>query len=197
MTFEEAASKMHDSKEAMFRAAYFAAKEVYLRKISKKELGPSFLPETTVAHHEIRALTVFFDLGFLSEADVTRISQLSAKTLKIGKPTKLAIEDGSSLSGYPVNLRGVPSQEVPALRKLRVELRVQNVLEETLMKPDDQLRREQARELWDLACERQEDAAPTGVKPGSRGNMNSIEGILAKSAEILQDLPFCSSLHRS
>ena len=191
--FPEAAELFHDSKNVVFKAAYSSARDLFIQ-INKGERIQAFSPATHVRHTEARVLTVFVDLGFLTESEVTRLTQLSAKTLKLGKPTKLTIEDGSVLQGYPVSLRGVPATELPHIRKIRVEHRILNTLEETLMAPKDHIRQEQARELWQLACERQEEAAPSGVKAQSRHNLTSFEGIASKAAEIMQDLSDFSPL---
>ena len=188
LVFEEAAEMYHsgESKHAVFRAAYQAARELYIKIFVKGEEETHFNPATSVQHTEARILSVFADLGFLSESEVVRLFSASSKTLKLGKPTKLVIEDNTVLQGFPVGLRGAPAEELPSMRKIRVEFRVKNQIQETLMRPEHQIRKDQARELWALACDRQEAAAPAAVRPSARHSISTMEGLLAKAQEVEQ-----------
>lgn len=62
---------------------------------------------------------MFYDVGILTEAEVTKLTGLHPKDLKLTTAT-VTNEEGSTMTGFCVSLKGVPIEEIWSMRKLRL-----------------------------------------------------------------------------
>lgn len=185
MSFTEATNEYHDRQNNVFRAGFVAARDVK-RKLLEGAFVEPFHPPTAVNHITARRIVVSVEHAFLTESEILKLTEVGVKALRLGKPLTLQVEDGSVLNGYLFSLKGTSPQETAGLRKVRVEGVISNEMHEELLQAPRQLRQEQGSELYQLACEKQEERLPSSLKPTGRHNMMSFQELKQKAVEVLQ-----------
>ncbi len=115
----EVVSRYH-SKDVTFKHEFNGASQLMLQCLRSNSL-PAILPASTVVVGQKFCVETYWELLFLSEADVQRVFGYSAKMLKLPKPVQIRLEDGSGLLwGYHLSMAGVPWEVACSLRKIRV-----------------------------------------------------------------------------
>ena len=187
MSFDQVAEQFHDKANKEFKSGYQRAGAVW-DVLQERHHKPIFSPESHVFLGNQQAIVTFYDVAFLSEAEVVRLTGLSAKALSLGKPKQLLLEDGvTTLNGYFCSIRGLPAHEVAALRKVRFEHRAYVRHDETLMSPAQQIRKEQGNLLYELAARKQEEKLEKNCQPKNRGSLPSLADLKAKANNIIQE----------
>lgn len=191
MTWDEASTTFHDKKQQVWKAAFLGAKEIK-RKLVEGEMTEGFKPPSSVGRNQVRSVIVFVEMAFVTESDLARLFNVGSRSLGMGKSVKLQIEDGSFLNGWLLNLRGMPSRELMALRRVRMEMRADVTLTEEILQSIHQLRAEQGQDLWEVACEKQDTVVAQGsVSSRARQKLHTIESLQARVDKVVED----SQLH--
>ena len=179
MSFDECAAKFHDPKEKDWKGEFQTAR-ARRAKVEKGEPVPPIRPGSYVAHTQSMARTIFYDVLFCSDKEIENLTGQTAKSLKL-KAVTLTIEDGSTLRGHFLSLKGLNPDEVGSLRRVRIEQKVTVAHKEALLEAPDQLRPKQGTELYNVAAKTHWLAVESLPKPNTRHTVPSVETLRAKA----------------
>ena len=147
-----AATRYHDKNDKIFKGAFNGARAVKVAIMSGKPV-PTFGPPTSVHHFKSRSQAVFYDVGVASESDLVRLSELSSQAAgRKSIPIELEDASGGSSNAFLIGLRGLPADEIAAMRKIRVKASDKIVIDEKLLESTRQLHQEQGSLLFDHAA---------------------------------------------
>ena len=151
MSINEIATLFHQKsdKGRDFRLEFQAASSLMTVLLKQKEL-PRFLPLSTVSVSRSYISETYYELCFMSEADIVRTFNVSARALKL-KACKLDLEDGSGqLTGYFVSPTGIPAEIYHGLRRVKVSSNLQHSHTDRLCDPSTQVRQNQPADILQL-----------------------------------------------
>ena len=189
MTFKQASEKYHDKTNALFRPAYNAARAIKVKLLKGESVTP-VRPPSSVQNNTTRAVTVYVEMGFVTESDLIRLFKVGASALKMGKRVSLKIEDGTPLQGWLINLRGMPAAELASMRRVRIEHRAAINLQEKVLQAAQQIRAEQGADVWEVACGKQDQATAQGaLSSKSRYSLPTLGSLQEKAQAVLEDWP--------
>ena len=184
LTWDQAAQAMHDASQKAVKMQLLGAIQIYEARQAGKAYW--FKPASDVQSVRSRVTTTYFEVAFFTEADILRLTNCSPQTLGLKSKTTITIEDGTTLSGFLVSMRGLPADEIAAARKVKIEAKVVTQLVENVLQKEHQLRAEQPMEIYEvLAVTLSEN--PNWVKPSARKNLQSHASLLEKAEGIQQD----------
>ena len=171
MSFEAVSAEYHN-KKSDFKVQFLACKKIVQQR-AKGLPGPAFRPESTVATTYSHGYTMYWEVGFASQADIVRLSGgYTPQALKLGKPSEALLEDGVTiLKGWFLNLRNLPLPEVLSMRKYRVERTVTFGHQEHVLKAGQQLRQKQGADVLSLLVDTQLKTLPSFVAKNNRAQM--------------------------
>ena len=183
-SFSQLCSEYHDKSKTVLRAAFAAAREAKQKQNDGEEV--TFEPPSNVTHSMSRVVKVSVQAAFLTESEVVKAFGVSSRTLRLGKPVPLQVEDASLAQGFLISMKGMPENVARAFRIVTTEFVSTNVLSETLMQAQRQIRKEQGTETWEVACSQQELQLPPSLKSTARHNMCTYEALLGRAQEIVE-----------
>ena len=185
---DEAQKKYHS--DAAWKGMFLGVQRVKKAQILNLAPPMKFPTPSEVEYTTARAISVYYEVGFVTESDITRITSMTAAALGLKKTnqTTVTVEDGTQVAGWIVSLEGVPSEELAAMRKLRLEQRVASQHSQLLLPRGKQLRQDQGIDMFNLISAKQlEDECPSSARPSSRGSVSSLAKLKRKAEGILQD----------
>lgn len=186
LTFAEVATQYHNASQFPgFKEGFDGARLIKVKLIAGEVVAP-FIPPTEVYHQTLRSVSVMMEYGFCTESDIARMFKVSSSSLRLGKPLKVQIEDGSYLNGWLIKLRGLPLEEVFSLRRVKLELKRDMLLAEQNMDAGSQLGKEQPQELFELMAEKQV-AKATGKALTAKNlvKLQTMESLQQRAQEVL------------
>ena len=136
--------------DKMYKAAFKAARNV------RKSLGLQqmpWAPPSQVNSIVARTRTVYSEIGFLSESELTKICGVGSKALKLS-PGKIFLEDKSAtLTGFYVSLLDMPAAMVNGVRKIRLEWSTTTEHVAIRLHPDRQIMQDQGQAVFNFCTD--------------------------------------------
>ena len=185
LTWEQACEAMHDPAQKPLKAEILAAIDVFEQKQAGKVIN--FSPAAECSSIQSHITGTYFEVAFFTEADILRLTSCAPATLGLKTKATITIEDGSTLSGFFISMRGLPADEIAACRKVKIETRFQTTLNEHILQAGQQIRAQQGMEIYQLMSD-QLSQHQNWVKPSARKNLHSHAGIMEKANSILKDI---------
>ena len=110
---QEIASLYHNKKDGGDCRKQVDTATKVLENLLKKEVFPRMLPVSEVAFEKEFSVTTSFDVLFLTEADLVRVTGFTSRQLKMGKAAQLNLEDGSgTVQGWHISTSGFPLEHL-------------------------------------------------------------------------------------
>ena len=117
---------------------------------------------------------IYFDLGFVSDKDIIRLTGKSAEYLQL-KPERLTLEQrGCTVLGFLISLRGLLMDEIASMRKVRVYRDVHLEMSESNLSPATMIHKKQPSMLCDFLSSKQVEKYPPPMK-STRGDAPTIQ----------------------
>ena len=116
---------------------------------------------------------LYFEYGFLGDADVLRLTKTTAKALKL-KASTIQVEEGHKRTGYVISLDGLNFSEYNSIPKLKSFFMMEAIHLKTYMDKREQLTTEQGQNWFSHLCTLQMNSRPTGVQDSSRHTLKSV-----------------------
>ena len=186
-TIDAVAATYHsrDKESAMFKAGYHAARLI-MGKIIERNALPSLLPLSSVSASRAFEVTSYYELAFLTEGDLLKWTGCSSKSLRLGKPSTLQLEDGSggTISGWHLSMAGMPLDLLMSCRKVRISSNLTVIQSDELMRPDLQCRPEQAADTLKLALRTNHEGRATQERCSGRQHVKEFAALLDKADEL-------------
>ncbi|CAE7029599.1 unnamed protein product [Symbiodinium sp. CCMP2592] len=168
-----------------------SAKAIYLRGVEQADQFGRFHPKSDVLTSKAQGTELYFEYGFLGDADVLRLTKASAKALKM-KTSSVQVEDGRTCSGYVISLEGLTVSEYNSIRKLKTSFKMEAVHLQTHMDRREQLTMEQGQNWFTHLCNMQMTHRPTGVQDAARHTLQTVATLRADPAsgwKVVQETP--------
>ena len=192
MTFDECAVKFHNIAEKEFKASFLTARARRAKLENGEKVAP-IRPGSYVSHMHSMVRSVYYELAFCSQTEVENLTGLSVKEHKL-KPVTMVVEDGTTLKGHFISLKGLDPAEVASVRRVRFEQQAAVVHDERLLEAADQLRQQQGTELYGVATTKHWDAVEAMPKPSARHQVPSFESLRAKAREAAVQESICGPI---
>ncbi len=187
LTFEECAAKFHSKEEKVWKAGFQAARQVK-QQLLEGNPAPEWRPPSSVCHTKKRTITTYFEVGFVTEAEVQHMTGSTSKDLRLGKPHSLDLEDGqSTLQGWFIKLSGLSPSDLAGVRRVRIESSVGIDLQEHLLVPGKQIQQDQGLKTFNFLSKVQADSHPSAYKPLNRHHTPSLETSMASAKATEED----------
>ena len=181
VTWEEAGRMYHDKANKTFKQEVNKAKKMYQALV----LPTPFNPSSAVDCVKSQSMTTYYEVAFLTESEVSRLSGVGVKELKgLGPKITLALEDCvNTLQGWYFSLRGLSPIEALSVRKVRIESKVCVSHTEALLHPQCQIRKEQGGELFKAAAASQMASIDSNIQPTNRVTLKDLSALKEKALE--------------
>jgi hypothetical protein len=180
MLWAVAVDKCHTKQEKEFRAAFKAALRV---RCGQDEAV--FKPPSSVGLAKEQGHMLFYDVGYLTEAELVNITDLPAKALKITM-SSLVIEDSlTEVKGAFVSLKGITETELAGLRRVRIFRTVFANHGEIILDPSNQLRQLQGSDTFSYIADQEMSLREPGIKPSSRAFLPTLAALREKAKAII------------
>ena len=147
-----------------------------------------FQPASSVNFNQFQGSEVSFKVGFLSESDVVKVSELTPKALKQPEFDLMLEQIGCKLKGVFVHLRDCPDDVKKWMRVVKIYSRVEIQHCEHHMTPSDQVRQEQGDQLYRLLSDEKVTNDPPAFKALGRANLPTIPELIEKARKIIEAL---------
>jgi hypothetical protein len=186
MDFDTGVQKYNDKVEKFFKPMYKTARAV------KKDLGARALkskfpvPSTVQNGHE-RSRTIYHECGFLTEAEVAAMAEVSGKHMKLQKGNLMLEDMTGTVSGYYISLKGLPLELMMSIRKVRNSYKVYAVHEEERLNPGNQIRKDQGSVMFDFVWDKQLEVFDNYSKSYNRSKIYTYSDILSKAHAVLKE----------
>lgn len=184
LTWNEACLKFHSDKA--FKLEYNKSVKVWEQRMAGQQV--IFSPPATVLLMNEHLTETYFEVAFCTESDVVRLTQFSPATLGLKSKVTIKIEDGSTLSGFLISMRGLPYDEIASLRKIKISSVIKTHLQEILQSADRQLRQDQGTEIYEIASEKLANH-PNWIKSAARAKHQKFSDLKEKADAILEEQP--------
>ena len=169
--------------DKMYKAAFKAARNV------RKSLGLQqmpWAPPSQVNSIVARTRTVYSEIGFLSESELTKICGVGSKALKLS-PGKIFLEDkNATLTGFYVSLLDMPAAMVNGVRKIRLEWSTTTEHVAIRLHPDRQIMQDQGQAVFNFCTDQALEKMGGGLKSVNRAKLQSVPALIAKAEAILK-----------
>ena len=169
--------------DKMYKAAFKAARNV------RKSLGLQqmpWAPPSQVNSIVARTRTVYSEIGFLSESELTKICGVGSKALKLS-PGKIFLEDkNATLTGFYVSLLDMPAAMVNGVRKIRLEWSTTTEHVAIRLHPDRQIMQDQGQAVFNFCTDQALEKMDGGLKSVNRAKLQSVPALVAKAEAILK-----------
>lgn len=183
LTWDEACQKFHEPSQKSFKVELQAAIDAYE---SKQKGNPVvFSPPTDVTSCQTHICSTYFEVAFFTEADVVRLTSCTPQSLGMKTKATITIEDGSTLQGFLISMRGLPADEIAAARKVKIETQISSCLSEHVLQKENQIRAQQGLEIYQI-LNTQLSNLPNWVKPSARKNLQSHASLMEKANDLIQ-----------
>ena len=149
VTWEEAGRMYHDKANKTFKQEVNKAKKMYQALV----LPTPFNPSSAVDCVKSQSMTTYYEVAFLTESEVSRLSGVGVKELK-GLGPKITIESKVCVSHT-----------------------------EALLHPQCQIRKEQGGELFKAAAASQMASIDSNIQPTNRVTLKDLSALKEKGVE--------------
>ena len=156
-TIEELVELYHNKVEGReFRASFEASQRVMGAKLQAGSL-PMILPESSVGYERSFCSEMFYEVAFITEADIAKIwPGMTSKLLRLPKAQQVLLEDGTgNVNGWHMQLWGIEPHIAQCLRRVRVSTKLAVTHGDLLMSPSIQVRPDQGPDVLKLALSKQ------------------------------------------
>ena len=168
-----------------FQKLFNGARALKEKLLKGETLTPFAKPES-VRSLKSQSLVVYTEFAFVTESDLAMLVDMSSKSLKLPKPIRLTIEDGSKLNGWALSLRGLTTEQQSGLRKFRLEHRATTEFSEQLLQSCLQIRKGQGVDHWTHVCAKVNEARPSAARTSGRPHLLLLENLQQKADEIME-----------
>ena len=165
-----------------FKVAFKAAKAF------RKNLGfdQVWKPPSSVTSTICRVRSVYSEIGFITESELTKLCGVGSKALKL-KPGHIQLEDrNETLQGFYVSLFDIPSNFANGIRKIKLEWRTSTQHDTHRLSADRQIKQDQGVLTFDYCVQQALDKVDSNLRTVNRAKLPTVPSLIEKANAILQ-----------